>query len=94
MSLGYTYEMSTADGWILAWSEALPVGPNVRGVTAISDVSAKTSDRTARTAALVPQGKDGSKMTANEAEWLAKIGDMVKAVAEKVAEKPAEGTKG
>jgi hypothetical protein len=91
MSLGYTYEMNTADGWILAWLEALPTGPNVRAVTAISDVSAKIGDRTARTAALVPQGKDGSKLTANEAEWLARIGDMVKAVAEKV---PAEGGKG
>jgi hypothetical protein len=74
MSLGYTYEFNTSEGWILAWSEALPTaGPNVRGVSEVTTADAELTDRQARTAAILPATKVGA--TGTETEWLATVGD-------------------
>jgi hypothetical protein len=73
MSLGYTYEFNTSDGWILAWSEALPTGPNVRGVAEVTTADAELTNRQARTAAIMPSTKVSA--TAVETEWLATMGD-------------------
>jgi hypothetical protein len=73
MSLGYTCEFNTSIGWVLAWSEKLPVGAEYRGITQVTEAAAETMNRITRTAAIMPSTKVSP--TGSETEYMARIGD-------------------